>query len=162
MATIQLAKALGATVLTTVSSSGKADFARRLGADLVIDRQSENIAEAALKFSDGGVDIVVDHVGAATWQTSISALKPGGRMAVCGMTSGNEASVPVRMFYTKQVTMTGALLGTRRQLAELLNFVARKKIRPVIDSVVPLENAAEAQERMERGLHMGKILLRCR
>ena len=144
MATIQLAKALGATVITTVSGKGKREFAERLGADFVIDRNNENIAEEAIKFSKGGVDLVVDHVGAATWQTGISALKPGGRMAVCGMTSGNEATIPVRLFYTKQIVMTGALLGTMRQLQELVKFVVTKKIRPVIDSVLPLENASVA------------------
>jgi D-arabinose 1-dehydrogenase-like Zn-dependent alcohol dehydrogenase len=78
------------------------------------------------------------------------------------MTSGNDAAVPVRMFYSKQIVMTGALLGTRRQLAELLKFVVRKKIRPVVDSVVPLRQAAEAHKKMEAGVHMGKILLKCR
>jgi NADPH:quinone reductase-like Zn-dependent oxidoreductase len=162
MATIQLAKALGATVLTTVSGNGKRGFAKRLGADLVIDRNVENIVEEAEKFSRGGVDLVVDHAGAATWQTSISSLKPGGRMAVCGMTSGNEATVPVRLFYTKQIVMTGALMGTRRQLQELVNFVVRKKIRPVIDSVVSLEKTGEAHKKMEAGQHFGKILIDCR
>ena len=162
MATIQLAKALGSTVITTVSSVAKRNFAERLGADLVIDRNSENIVETAAKFAKGGVDIVIDHVGAATWQTSISALKPGGRMAVCGMTSGNEAAVPVRMFYTKQIVMTGALLGTKHQLQELLKFVIRKKIHPVIDSIVPLHEVAQAHKKMEEGRHMGKILIKCR
>lgn len=161
MAAVQLAKALGSTVITTVSGDAKHDFAEKLGADLVIDRSGESIVEAAAKFAKGGVDIVIDHVGAATWQTSISALKHGGRMAVCGMTSGNEAMVPVRTFYTKQIVMTGALLGTKRQLQELLNFVTRKKIRPVIDSVVPLQEAAQAHKKMEEGRHMGKILLKC-
>ena len=161
MATIQIAKALGSTVITTVSSEAKLDFAEKLGADLVIDRSSENIVESAAKFAKGGIDIVIDHVGAATWGTSIAALRPGGRMAVCGMTSGNEAAVPVRMFYTKQIMMTGALLGTTRQLQELLKFVTRKKIRPVIDSVVPLQEAAQAHKKMEQGRHMGKILLKC-
>ena len=161
MATIQLAKALGSTVITTVSGEAKRNFAERLGADLVIDRNSENIVETASKFAKGGVDIVIDHVGAATWQTSISALKPGSRMAVCGMTSGNEAAVPVRMFYTKQIVMTGALLGTKRQLQELLNFVIRKKIHPVIDSIVPLHEVAQALKKMEEGRHMGKILIKC-
>lgn len=162
MATIQLAKALGATVITTASGAAKLAFAKRIGADHAIDRGSQNVAEQAVKITGGsGVDIVVDHVGAATWQTSIAALKPGGKMAVCGMTSGNEAVVPVRTFYTKQISMTGALLGTREQLLELVNFVARKKIRPVIDSLVQLEEAAEAQGKMEAGLHLGKILLRC-
>lgn len=161
MATIQLAKALGVSkIITTVSSANKAAFAKRIGAHHVIDRSQTDIAAEVMKFTDG-VDIVVDHVGAATWQSSIISLKPGGRMAVCGMTSGNDAVVPVRMFYSKQITMTGALMGTKRQLTELATFVEAKKIRPVLDSIFPLEQARDAQERMERGSHEGKILLAC-
>src|SRR5918996_2943321 len=160
MATIQLAKALGATVITTVSGNSKHDFAKKLGAHYIIDRTRQDIAEEVKKIVPAGVDIVIDHVGAATWATSIAALRQGGRMAVCGMTSGNEATVPVRMFYTKQIIMVGSLLGTRAQLQELINFVIRKKIQPVIDSVFPLHNAREAQKRMEAGMHTGKILLK--
>jgi D-arabinose 1-dehydrogenase-like Zn-dependent alcohol dehydrogenase len=83
-------------------------------------------------------------------------------MAVCGMTSGNEAMVPVRMFYSKQIVMTGALLGTRAELHELVRFVMRRKIQPMIDSVFVLKDAKEAQRKMEEGLHKGKILLDCR
>jgi NADPH:quinone reductase-like Zn-dependent oxidoreductase len=160
MATIQLAKALGATVITSVSG-GKYEFAKKLGAHHVIDRTSQNIAEEVKKIVPAGVDVVIDHVGAATWATSIAALRQGGRMAVCGMTSGNEATVPVRIFYSKQVVMTGALLGTRTELQELIRFVVRKKIRPVIDFVFPLKDAKEAQSRMEANAHKGKILLEC-
>jgi NADPH:quinone reductase-like Zn-dependent oxidoreductase len=160
MATIQLAKALGATVITTVSGNSKHDFAKKLGAHYIIDRTRQDIADGVKKIVPSGVDIVIDHVGAATWATSIAALRQGGRMAVCGMTSGNEATVPVRMFYTKQIVMVGSLLGTRAQLQELINFVMRKKIQPVIDSVFPLQNAKEAQKKMETGMHAGKILLK--
>jgi NADPH:quinone reductase-like Zn-dependent oxidoreductase len=160
MATIQLAEALGATVITTVSSNSKQDFAKKLGAHYIIDRTRQDIADEIKKIVPAGVDIVIDHVGAATWATSIAALRQGGRMAVCGMTSGNEATVPVRMFYTKQIVMVGSLLGTRAQLQELINFVMRKKIQPVIDSVFPLQDAKEAQKKMEAGMHTGKILLK--
>ncbi len=160
MATIQLAEALGATVITTVSSNSKQDFAKKLGAHYIIDRTRQDIADEIKKIVPAGVDIVIDHVGAATWATSIAALRQGGRMAVCGMTSGNEATVPVRMFYTKQIVMVGSLLGTRAQLEELINFVMRKKIQPVIDSVFPLQDAKEAQKKMEAGTHTGKILLK--
>jgi NADPH:quinone reductase-like Zn-dependent oxidoreductase len=160
MATIQLAKALGAKVITTVSGD-KHEFAKKLGAHHVIDRTSQNIVEEVKKIIPAGVDIVIDHVGAATWPTSIAALRQGGRMAVCGTTSGNEATVPVRMFYSKQVVMIGALLGTRSELEELIRFVVRKKIRPVIDFVFPLKDAKKAQSRMESNLHKGKILLEC-
>ncbi len=160
MATIQLAEALGATVITTVSGNSKQDFAKKLGAHYIIDRTRQDIADEIKKIVPTGVDIVIDHVGAATWATSIAALRQGGRMAVCGMTSGNEATVPVRMFYTKQIVMVGSLLGTRAQLQELINFVMRKKIQPVIDSVFPLQEAKEAQKKMEAGIHTGKILLK--
>ncbi len=160
MATIQLAEALGATVITTVSGNSKQDFAKKLGAHYIIDRTRQDIADEIKKIVPTGVDIVIDHVGAATWATSIAALRQGGRMAVCGMTSGNEATVPVRMFYTKQIVMVGFLLGTRAQLEELINFVMRKKIQPVIDSVFPLQGAKEAQKKMEAGIHTGKILLK--
>jgi NADPH:quinone reductase-like Zn-dependent oxidoreductase len=161
MATIQLAKALGARVIATVSGKAKYDFAERLGAHHVIDRMSDNIAEEVKKIVPAGVDIVIDHVGAATWPTSIAVLRQGGRMAVCGMTSGNEATVPVRIFYSKQIVMTGALLGTRAQLQELIRFVVKKRIKPMIDSILPLEEARQAQEKMATELHMGKILLKC-
>lgn len=160
MATIQLAKGLGATVITTVSGNSKRDFAKKLGAHYIIDRTRQDIADEVKKIVPAGVDIVIDHVGAATWATSISALRQGGRMAVCGMTSGNEATVPIRTFYTKQIVMAGYLLGTRAQLQELINFVMRKKIQPVIDSIFPLQDAKEAQKKMEAGLHAGKILLK--
>jgi NADPH:quinone reductase-like Zn-dependent oxidoreductase len=160
MATIQLAKALGATVITTVSGNSKHDFAKKLGAHYIIDRTRQDIADEVKKIVPDGVDIVIDHVGAATWATSIAALRQGGRMAVCGMTSGNEATVPVRMFYSKQIVMVGFLLGTRAQLQELINFVMRKKIQPVIDSIFPLQDAKEAQKKMEAGMHTGKILLK--
>lgn len=163
MATIQLARAMGVpTIITTAAGKEKVEFAKKLGASHVIDRTAvSDIAGEVVKLT-GGVDIVIDHVGAATWQTSIASLKIGGRMAVCGMTSGNDAVVPVRMFYSKQVTMTGALMGSKKQLTELIKFVSLKKTRPVIDSVVPLSEAKGAQERMERGLHAGKMLLACR
>jgi NADPH:quinone reductase-like Zn-dependent oxidoreductase len=164
MATIQLARALGvSTIITTGAGRDKVAFGKRLGADHVIDRsETKDIAGEMMKITGGaGADIVIDHVGAATWQTSIASLQTGGRMAVCGMTSGNDAVVPVRMFYSKQVAMTGALMGSKAQLIELLKFVKAKKIEPVIDSVFPLKEARGAQERMEQGLHAGKILLKC-
>jgi len=162
MATIQLGKALGARVITTVSNGKKREFAEKLCPHHIIDRTSQNIADEVKKVIPAGVDIVIDHVGAATWPTSIAALRQGGRLAVCGMTSGNDAMVPVRMFYTKQIVMTGAQLGTNAQLQELIRFVVRKKIRPVIDSIYSLKDAKQAQSKMEANLHLGKILLKCK
>ena len=160
MATIQLAKALGAKVITTVSGDEKRKFAEKLRAHHIIDRTSQNIVEVR-KVAPAGVDIVIDHVGAATWSASIAALRQGGRMAVCGMTSGNDAAIPVRMFYSKQIVMTGALLGTKAQLEELIRFVVREKIKPKIDSLISLRDARLAQSKMESNQHMGKLVLKC-
>ncbi|MFL6483034.1 MAG: zinc-binding dehydrogenase [Nitrososphaera sp.] len=160
MATIQLAGALDATVITTVSDNQKYDFAKKIGAHHIINRRTQDIKDEVKKIVPGGVDIVIDHVGAATWPTSIASLRQGGTMAVCGMTSGNEGTIPIRTFYTKQIIMVGSLLGTRAQLQELINFIMRKKIYPIIDSVFPLQDAKEAQKKMELGKHAGKILLK--
>ena len=162
MATIQLGKALGARVITTVSNGKKREFAEKLYPHHIIDRTSQNIADEVKRVIPAGVDIVIDHVGAATWPTSIAALRQGGRLAVCGMTSGNDAMVPVRMFYTKQIVMTGAVGGTNAQLQELIRFIVRKKIKPVIDSIYSLKDAKQAQSKMEANLHLGKILLKCK
>jgi NADPH:quinone reductase-like Zn-dependent oxidoreductase len=160
MATIQLAAALDATVITTVSDNRKHDFAKKIGAHHIIDRSTQDIKDEIKKIVPAGVDIVIDHVGAATWPISVASLRQGGTMAVCGMTSGNEATIPVRTFYTKQIIMVGSLLGTRAQLYELINFIMRKKIQPIVDSVFPLQDAKEAQKKMESGKHAGKILLK--
>ncbi|HZC88078.1 MAG TPA: zinc-binding dehydrogenase [Nitrososphaera sp.] len=135
---------------------------QKLGANHIIERSSQNIANEVTKITDGkGVDIIIDHVGSATWATSIAILKIGGKMAVCSMTSGNDATVPGRMFYSKQITIMGALLGSKRQLVKLMNFIRGNKTLPIIDSIFELHNAEEALEMMEAGMHAGKILLKC-
>jgi NADPH:quinone reductase-like Zn-dependent oxidoreductase len=160
MATIQLAKVLGAHIICTTSNKKKYNFAKKIGADDIIDRSTQDIVEEVDKITEQkGVDIVIDHVGAATWHISVAILKQGGKMAVCGMTSGNEATIPVRRFYSKQITMTGALLGNKLQFIKLISFITRNRICPIIDSIFELEHAAKAQKKMEAGLHSGKILL---
>jgi len=160
MATIQLAKAKGAKVITTVGDDKKLGQARLLGPDLVINRKTGDILKDVTKFTENnGVDVVIDHVGAQTWETSLKCLKPAGRMLVCGTTTGGIASVDIRAFYNKQAAILGAYLGTKSQLLELLSFITSKKIRPVIDSTFRLSDAAKAQSRMERSEHFGKLVL---
>ncbi len=161
MATIQLAKAKGVKVITTVGDDKKLGQARSLGPDLAINRKTSDIVNEVMKFTENnGVDVVIDHVGAQTWETSLKCLKPAGRMLVCGTTTGGIASVDIRAFYSKQAAIIGASLGTKSQLLELLSFMESKKIRPVIDSTFKLSDAAMAQSRMERSEHFGKIVLK--
>ena len=99
---------------------------QKLGANHIIERSSQNIANEVTKITDGkGVDIIIDHVGSATWATSIAILKIGGKMAVCSMTSGNDATVPVRMFYSKQITMMGATPRKQAATSQAYEFYKR-------------------------------------
>jgi len=159
-ATIQLARARGAKVITTVGNEGKVALAKKLGANHVIDRTRHDIVTEVMTLTGDGVDAVIDHVGASTWMTSIKCLKPGGRMAVCGATTGETANVEIRTVYNKQLSIIGAYLGTKAQLMEMIAFMQAKKIKPVIDSTFRLSEAARAHARMENSDHFGKILLK--
>ncbi len=157
-ATILLAKAKGAKVTTTVGDETKIGLAKRLGADHVINRKQNDIATEVSKLTDG-VDVVIDHVGAQTWNTSLRSLKQGGKMIVCGATSGETASIEIRTVYNKQASIIGAYLGTKSELIGLLKFMKLKKIRPLIDTIFKLSDVAKAQTRMENSEHFGKIVL---
>jgi len=158
-ATIQLAKAKGAKVVTTVSDEAKVGLAKKLGASHVINRTKQDIVAEVMAITGSGVDAVIDHVGASTWMTSLKCLKLGGKMAVCGATSGEVANVEIRTVYNKQASIIGAYLGIKKELVEMMRFMQTKKIRPVIDSKIDLRKAAYAHERMEKNEHFGKIVL---
>jgi len=158
-ATIKLASGRGAKVITTVGDERKIALARKIGANYVIDRTKQDIVSEVMKITGDGVDAVIDHVGTSTWMTSVKCLKLGGRMAVCGATTGETANVEIRAVYNKQASIIGAYLGTKAQLREMMKFMSLKKIKPVIDSKFMLSEAARAHERMEKNDHFGKILL---
>ncbi len=160
-AAILLAKALGLRIITVVSNKGSANAAKKLGAHLVIDRNESNVATKTLEYTENqGVDAVVDHVGAKTWPVSIEVLKTRGKMIACGTTTGNEAGVNIRAFYSKEATIVGAYLGTKAQLISLHKFMQSKKIKPIIDSVYDLKDAKLAQQKMEDKSQFGKIILK--
>lgn len=160
-AAIILAKAMGLRIITVVSSNEGASAATKLGASHVIDRKRTDVAAETLRYTnDKGVDAVIDHVGAKTWPVSIEVLKTGGRLVACGTTSGAEATVNIRAFYSKEATIVGAYLGSRSQLVSLHKFMKSKRIRPLIDSIFELRDARAAQQKMEQGSQFGKILLK--
>ncbi len=156
-ATIQFAKALNCKVITTVSNSEKAEKAKSLKPDLIIDRSKEDIISKALEFD---IDIVIDHVGSLTWNTSIEVLKKGGALITCGATSGDITNMNIRQLYNKQLTIYGVYLGTKKQLLSMLRFMEEHKVKPIIDSVLPLRDAKIAHKIMEESKHFGKIVLR--
>ena len=160
-ASLAIAKAFGARVLATSSSDTKLERARELGADAVVNHASGDVAAAVKQATDGvGADVVVEHVGEATWKTSLAVVRAGGRVVVCGATSGPNPPAQLHRVWWKQLTIYGSTMGTREDFAGAFELVKSGRARPVIDQVFALEEARAAHERMERGEQFGKIVLR--
>ena len=157
---LQIAKFLGARVFTTVGDPQKVERAKKLGADEVILYKNENFAEKTKKLTDGkGVDVVFEHIGPEVWQKSIIALARGGRLVTCGATSGAKVQMELRAFFSKQLSILGSYMGSFSELLKVLELAERGHIRPVLDKVFPLKEAAEAQRYMEARKNFGKIVL---
>ncbi len=159
-AAILLAKAKGLKIIAVTSDKNKTILAKKLGADFIVDRSTKDVTLEVLRLTNQvGVDAVIDHVGAKTWPVSLEVLKVKGRMVSCGTTTGGEALVNIRSFYSKEAQIIGAYLGSKSQLVSLHKFMKLKKIRPVIDSVFDLKDAKDAHKKMEESNQFGKILL---
>jgi NADPH:quinone reductase-like Zn-dependent oxidoreductase len=160
VAGVQIAKLYAARVIAVSGASWKLERAKALGADEVINHREEDVGDAVRRLTDRrGVDVVFDHVGAATWQTSIRALARGGRLVTCGATSGAEAATDIRYIYGRRLSILGAWMGTKAHLRAAMQLVAQGRLRPVVHEVFPLEDAARAQGVMERSEHFGKLVL---
>ena len=155
---VQLAAQAGARVLVTSSSDEKIERSRALGAEGGVNYATGDwVAEVKER---GGADLVVDSVG-STWPQSLECLRPGGRLVVFGATGGTEATLSVRPFYSGQQSLLGTLMGSPSDYEGFLSAVSRGSWRPVVDSVHPLADAAEALSAMEAGTHFGKLVLSC-
>ena len=159
-AAIQVAKLAGARVLATVGDDAKASPARALGAEPVINYTRDDFALAARKATGGrGVDVVFEHVGPATWDTSLKALAKGGRLVTCGSTTGPEAVCDLRYVFSRQLNILGSIMGTRADLLTVTRLLGEGRLRAVIDTVFPLRDAAAAHERLLARDHFGKFVL---
>jgi len=157
---IQVAKLRGARVITTASSDEKLAKARELGADATINYTREDWPKEVRRLTAGkGVDVVVEHTGAATWPGSIAALKNNGRLVTCGATSGWDARTDLRQVFYRHLTLLGSFMGSKGELLEAMKFVAQGKIRAVVDRVLPLNEARQAHELIEDRAQFGKIIL---
>jgi len=158
---LQLAKIAGAETIVTSSSEEKLTRARQIGADYGINYKSEDIAERVRDVTGGrGVDIVIDTVGTSTWETDFSAVRRGGKIVLCGVTSGHKAEINLQQLYWNQLTVMGSTMGSDEDLRQMLKAVNAAKLRPVIDSVRPLDDVREAMNKMEEGRQFGKIVLK--
>jgi NADPH:quinone reductase-like Zn-dependent oxidoreductase len=161
MAAIQIAKMFQCRVIATAGGDAKLQRARELGADHVIDHYREDISAEVRKLTGKrGVDIVFEHVGTATWRKSLESLSTGGRLVTCGATTGYDAELDLRFLFSKQWSLLGSFMGSMGELHEVLKFVFRGQLKPVIDKVFPLSEIRAAHEYLERKEQFGKVVLK--
>jgi NADPH:quinone reductase-like Zn-dependent oxidoreductase len=163
LAALGIAKHLGAIAVVTSSSDAKLARARALGADLTLNHRTADVAREVRRFAAGrgssGADVVVDSVGEATWEQSVRALAPGGRLVTCGATSGPKVTTDLRRMFWYHYTLMGSTMGNAREFAEIVRLLGTGALKPVVDSVTPLGDARRALERLAAGDHFGKLVL---
>jgi NADPH:quinone reductase-like Zn-dependent oxidoreductase len=157
---IQIAKLAGAYVYAVTSSEEKAERARALGADQVIDRTKDEFSKQVLQLTNRrGVDVVLENTGEKTWEGSLRALTRGGRLVTYGSTSGRSGNTIIPLVFWKQIQIMGSTMGTPDEFATVMRLVWEGKLRPVVDRVLPLDKIREAHEALEAGEQFGKIVL---
>jgi NADPH:quinone reductase-like Zn-dependent oxidoreductase len=159
-AAIQIAFLHGARVFATAGSAEKLEKARALGAYEAIDHHRQDLAAEIRRLTNNrGVDVVIEHVGQATWPKSVRALARGGRLVTCGATTGREGALDLRALFAKQLSILGSYMGTKGELLRVARFFFAGQLTPVIDRTYPLAEASAAQQRMEESGQFGKIVL---
>jgi NADPH:quinone reductase-like Zn-dependent oxidoreductase len=134
--------------------------AKELGADEAVLHSKQDFAKEVKKLTNHrGVDVVIEHVGEATWNQSIHSLAPGGRLVTCGATTGWEGEIDIRYLFTRHLSILGSFMGYKSELYDVLELVSRGLLKPVIDKVMPLGRCAEAHARLEHREQFGKIVL---
>ena len=157
---LQIAKLSGAVVIATAGSEEKLARAKELGADFTVNHSDPSWPKLVRKLTDGrGVDVVFEHVGAATWEGSLQSLTRGGRLVTCGGHSGFEVKINLWHLFVKQHSIIGSFAGSRADLDQVLKMARRGLIKPVIHARLPLREASEAQAMMDGRGVFGKLLL---
>ncbi|MHC4432694.1 MAG: zinc-binding dehydrogenase, partial [Planctomycetota bacterium] len=158
---LQLAKLASARAIVTSSSDQKLERARQTGADETINYNAvDDVAQCVKDLTSGmGVDIVIDTVGAATWPIDFSAVRRGGKIVLCGVTSDAKAVTDLRALYWNQLTIMGSTMGSDEDFRHMVEAVTAARLRPVIDSAMPLEDIKDAMSKMETAEQFGKIVL---
>ena len=161
LAALQLAKLAGAVVIVTSSSDEKLKRAEQLGANNRINYKTSDVASAVRDITGGrGVDVVLETVGAATWPIDFACVRRGGKIVICGVTSGPTAETNLQALYWNQVTVMGSTMGSNDDFRGMLSAVSAAKLKPVIDSVCTIDKFREAMIKMEQGAQFGKIVLK--
>jgi NADPH:quinone reductase-like Zn-dependent oxidoreductase len=157
---IQIAKLMGATVITTAGSEDKLTKARALGADYCVNYRTQNFVEEAKRIAGrAGVDIIFDHVGPDTFAGNMRAIKWGGRIVMCGSTSGGEVPLNLRALFFKRISLLGSTMGPKSDQIAVWRLLCQKKLRPVVDRVFAVGDVAKAHEYIESRKAFGKVVL---
>lgn len=161
LAAVQIARLIGARVFAVTSGAENVERLRALGAAFVYDRIADAEWARALHADTAkrGVDVVVESPGAATWKASIRALATAGRLVTFGATTGPKVDIDIRALFWRQTTILGTTMASNAEFAQMLDAAFSGRLRPVVDTVMPLDQARAAHERLEAGGQFGKIVL---
>jgi len=158
-AAFEICRAFGVRTIVTSGSPEKLAGAREWGADVVVDHQREDVVQAVKEATGKGADVVVETVGDATWARTLAAVRPFGRVVVCGATSGPNPAAQLHRIWWKQLTVIGSTMGTRQDFLGAYELVRDGRVQVHVDRVFPLAEAAAAHARLEAGEQLGKIVL---
>ena len=157
---LRIGKLLDARVIATSSDDAKLAAAKQLGADVTLNHRTQQVAQEVRALTNKrGVDVVVENVGAATWDDSLRCLRRGGRLVTCGATSGPQVSLDLRRLFWHQWTLLGSTMGNAREYAEIVRRLGKGELRPIVDRVYPMAQARQAFERLAKGEQLGKVVV---
>lgn len=160
VAAIQIARYAGAQVIAASTSEEKLRKAQALGAGMTIHAPPEDIYRKVISLTEGrGVDVVFEHVGPPAFDKGLKALRPGGILVTCGSTTGPTAELDMRYVFSRELRIQGAKMGTLAEFHQIVKLVNDKRLKPVVDSVLPLADARKAHERLEARCQFGKVVL---
>ncbi len=161
VAAVQIAKLLGARVIATAGSDAKLEKARALGADEVVNYETQDFVKEVKRLTERkGVEVVFEHVGKKTWEQSILATAIGGRITTVGATTGYDPLTDLRHVFFRQISILGSTMGTAGDLLQVLRFVGEGKLNPVVDRVLPLAEVRKGQALLSERAQFGKIVLK--
>ena len=161
VAALQLAQAMGARVIVTSRHAHKLERALAMGAAHGIHTPDQDIVQRVMSFTEGrGVDLVIENIGEAVWGAAMKSLVRGGRLVICGATSGDQPAADLRRIFIRQLQILGSTLGNRHELQALLAFCEAHQLRPVIDKTYAMEEVHDALDMLSNAEQFGKIALK--
>ncbi len=160
LAALRIAKLLGARAIVTSSDDAKLTAAKQLGADITLNHRTQKVGQEIRALTNKrGVDVVVDNVGSATWDDSLRSLRRGGRLVICGATSGPQVGLDIRRLFWHHWSILGSTMGNAAEYAEVVRRLGQGELRAVVDRVFPMDRVREAYDRLTRGEQLGKVVV---